>query len=147
MNYKKYINQKIINKNNEIGLVVSFDDEHITIKYLDKKITYNSEVSFKNKYLSFIDSNLQYLIEQNLLSKEDQTLQREKMFEDNNKAVIKRNKAILEQYKKVSLKNKELCSLFGRDFIYPPFIKFKKKYRYLIREKRAEGMIAQTYGQ
>ena len=92
MNYKKYINQKVINKNNEIGLVVSFDDEHITVKYLDRNITYNFEVSFKNKYLSFIDSNLQSLVEQNLLNKEDQTLQKEKMFEENNKIVIKRNK-------------------------------------------------------
>lgn len=33
MNKEQFLNKEIINMNNERGLVVSFDDEHIVIKY------------------------------------------------------------------------------------------------------------------
>ena len=33
MNKEQFLNKEIINKNNERGLAVSFDDEHIVIKY------------------------------------------------------------------------------------------------------------------
>ena len=146
MNYKQFLNKKIINKNNEQGIITFFDDEHIKVKYLEKETTYSSEISFKNKYLTFIDTKLQSLIEEDLLKKENKRLQKEKAFEENNKIVIKRNKTILEQYRKLYQKNRILHCLFGRDFDYPPYKDFKKKYKYLIREPHAEGIIAQTYG-
>ncbi len=146
MNYKQFLNKKIINKNNENGVVTFIDAEHIKVKYLEKETTYNLEISFKNKYLTIVDSKFQSLIEEDLLSKENKRLQKEKLIEDNNKIVIKRNKTINQQYRKLSKKNRELCSLFGRDFEYPPYKRFKKRYKYLIREPRAEGIIAQTYG-
>ena len=132
MNYKQFLNKKVISKNNEQGVVTKFDDEHISIKYLDKEITYNFEISLKNKFLIFADANLQSLIDKYLLNEEDKKLQKEKLFEDNNKIAIKRNKTITEQHKKLFQKYKELCFLFGKDFIYPPYKEFVKKYRYLI---------------
>ena len=49
MNKEQFLNKEIINKNNERGLVVSFDDEHIVIKYENEERTYCPDVAFKNK--------------------------------------------------------------------------------------------------
>ena len=148
MNKEQFLNKEIINKNNERGLVVSFDDEHIVIKYENEERTYCPDVAFKNKFLSFLDSTLNILIEEDLNQKEEQRLQHEKEVADNHRKVVNRSKKINELYKKISAKNNTLQSLFGRDFQYPPFIEFEKKYRCYItrRTNKYSGIIAETYG-
>ena len=126
MNKEQFLNKEIINKNNEKGLVVFFDDDHIIIKYQTEEKTYFPEVAFKNKFLSFLDSALNILIEEDLNQKEEQRLQREKEVADNHRKVVNRSKKINELYKKISAKNNALQSLFGRDFQYPPFIEFER---------------------
>ena len=148
MNKEQFLNKEIINKNNEKGLVVFFDDDHIIIKYQTEEKTYFPEVAFKNKFLSFLDSALNILIGEDLNQKEEQRLQREKEVADNHRKVVNRSKKINELYKKISAKNNALQSLFGRDFQYPPFIEFEKKYRCYIarRSNKYSGIIAETYG-
>ena len=148
MNKEQFLNKEIINKNNEKGLVVFFDDEHIVIKYQTEEKTYFPEVAFKKKFLSFLDSTLNILIEEDLNQKEEQRLQHEKDVADNHRKVVNRSKKINELYKKISAKNNTLQSLFGRDFQYPPFIEFEKKYRCYItrRTNKYSGIIAETYG-
>ena len=148
MNKEQFLNKEIINKNNEKGLVVFFDDDHIIIKYQTEEKTYFPEVAFKNKFLSFLDSALNILIGEDLNQKEEQRLQREKEVADNHRKVVNRSKKINELYKKISAKNNALQSLFGRDFQYPPFIEFEKKYRCYItrRTNKYSGIIAETYG-
>lgn len=148
MNKEQFLNKEIINKNNERGLVVSFDDEHIVIKYENEEITYCPDVAFKNKYLSFLDCSLNLLINEDLSFKEELKFQHEKEAENNRRIVINRSKKINDLYKKISAKNTTLQSLFGRDFQYPPLIEFEKKYRCYItrRSNKYSGIIAETYG-
>ena len=148
MNKEQFLNKEIINKNNERGLVVSFDNERIVIKYENKEITYCPDVAFKNEFLSFLDSSLNLLINEDLSIKEELKLQHEKEAEDNHKTVINRSKKINKLYKKISAKNATLQSLFGRDFKYPPFIEFEKKYkRYITRRNNIYlGSVTEIYG-
>ena len=53
MNNEKFLNQEIINKNNERGLVTFFDDDHIVIKYPNCDKIYCPEIAFKNDFLAF----------------------------------------------------------------------------------------------
>ena len=148
MNKEQFLNKEIINKNNEKGLVVFFDDEHIVIKYETEEKTYFPEVAFKTKFLSFLDTTLNFLIEEDLKVKEEDRAQREKQVAENHRKSVVRTKKINELYKKISAKNSALQSLFGRDFQYPPFIEFEKKYRCYItrRTNKYSGIIAETYG-
>ena len=148
MNKEQFLNKEVINKNNERGLVISFDDEYIVIKYENKEITYCPDIAFKNKFLSFLDCSLNLLIDEDLSIKEELKLRREKEEEDNRRIFINRLKKVNELYKKISAKNAVLQSLFGRDFKYPPLIKFEKKYRCYItrRSNKYSGIITETYG-
>ena len=148
MNKEQFLNKEIINKNNERGLVVSFDDEHIVIKYKNEERTYCPDIAFKNKFLSFLDNSLNLSIDEDLSIKEELILQHEKEAEANRKIVINRSKKINELYKKISAKNATLQSLFGRDFQYPPLVEFEKKHRcYITRiTNKYSGIIAETYG-
>ena len=132
MNNKQFINKEILNKNNEKGVVTHFDDEHIKVRYLDKETTYNVEVAFTNKYLSFVDSKINSFIEEKLHKNEQEKIKKELTAEKNRQISIRRYKTVIEQYKKISQKNRLLQFLFGDDFIYPPYKQFKKKYRYLL---------------
>ena len=129
MNKEQFLNKEIVNKNNEKGVVIFFDDEHIVVKYQNEEKTYNPTVAFKNKYLSFLDNSLNLLIDKNLLNKEESKLQYEQTAKNNHKIAINRYKKINEHYKKISSKNRVMQALFGSDFKYPPFYAFVKKYK------------------
>ncbi len=132
MNKEQFLNKEIINKNNDVGVVISFDDEHIVVKYQNEEKTYCPDVAFKNKYLSFLDDSLNYLVDKELLNKEESEQLHEKVAQNNHKIAVNRLKKINELYKKMSMKNQVMKCLFGGDFQYPPFIEFVKKYKYYI---------------
>lgn len=133
MNKEQFLNKEIINKNSQRGFVMSFDEEHIVIKYEDEQKTYSTDVVFKNRFISFLDKNLNILIEEELANKEHQEMIRKHQIAKNDEIAITRNNRVNEQYDKLYMKNCLLQTLFGCDFLYPPFVKFAKKYRRLIR--------------
>ena len=132
MDYTLFINKEIINKNNIKGIVISFDKEHIVIRYESDEKTYNPDIAFKSKFLSFVDDSLNTLIEENLFNKEQEQIQKEVTAKDNRRKAVNRTKKVREMYTKLERKNRMMMSLFGRDFLYPPYIEFKKKYIGLI---------------
>ena len=132
MNKEQFLNKEIINKNNEKGVVIFFDDEHIVVKYQNEEKTYNPTVAFKNKFLSFLDKSLNLLIDKELFNKEESKVQQEQVAQNNHKIAINRYKKINEHYKKIARKYSIMQSLFGSDFRYPPFFEFLKKYKYYI---------------
>ena len=137
MNAQLFLNQTVINKNNERGIVVDCNDDHIIIKYKDISKTYSFDAVFKNHFLSFIDCSLNSLIDEYLSKKDEELTTHKKLIADNNAYAIKRNKEIIEKYKKLHEKELILKELFGYDFVYPPFSQFKKEYKkYIIRPDR-----------
>lgn len=58
MNYNDFLNKQIINKNNETGVVLSFDKEHIVIKYSADVKMYSSDIAFRTGFLTFKNKNL-----------------------------------------------------------------------------------------
>ncbi len=132
MNYNLFLNKQIINKNNETGIVLSFDKDHIVIKYPLNTKTYNSDVSFRTGFLSFKNKDLKQLIDQSLFNQNIEAKKKEQEIIEVNKKYFARRKKVNETYKRLCKKNKMLLALFGRDFIYPPLKEFEKKYKYLI---------------
>ena len=146
MNREQFLNKEIINKDNERGYVISFDNEHIIVKYQNEEITYSADGVFEIRYLSFTDENLNLLIEEYLSSKNQLDQQREKEVEDNHKIAITRYKKVNELYEKLFNKNRVMKALFGRDFIYPPFAEFEKKYRwYIAKSSVFKSYLNETY--
>ncbi len=134
MNRNMFLNKEVINKNNEKGLVLFFDEEYLIVKYENEQKKYSKDIALKNKYLVFVDESINKQIEQDLLNKEERKIEHEELISNNHQAVVLRNKKIISFYNKLYFKTRFLKTLFGKDFKYPPFIKFKKKYKYLIRE-------------
>ena len=76
MNYLEFLNKEVINKENEKGVVVSFDDINIKIRYFDKEKIYSTKISLKNKYLRFLDEKLNNIIEEEFKEKETHKVER-----------------------------------------------------------------------
>lgn len=146
MNRDQFLNKEIINKDNQRGTVISFDENHLVVRYENEQKIYYPDIAFKSKYLSFLDSNLNILIDEDLSIKEQEEYVREQTIIRNHNIAVERNKRVNEYYAKLSAKNSFLQKLFGCDFQYPPLVKFKKQYRHLIRNRRGSGIIAMTYG-
>ena len=136
MNYKDFLNAKVVNKNNEEGVVLAFDKEHVVVKYSNDEKTYNPDVAFKTGFLFFENKQLQQLISDDLSIKEEIAKQAEEAQKESERKDLARRKKVNEEYKKLSIKNNILLSLFGADFEYPPFKDFEKKYKHLIVKKR-----------
>ncbi len=136
MDYSIFINQKIINKNSEEGVVTFFNENSVSVKYQTCEKSYNPNVAFKNRFLKFVDDSLNELIDKALLEREACEKQEAVEIEKNNQDAIKRVKLINKQFKALARKNAIMKSLFGSDFDYPPFIEFQQKYRLLINKKK-----------
>ena len=132
LNHEKCLNKYIINKNNERGVLVSMDDEHIVIKYLDREETYSTSIAFKSGYISFIDARLQECVMNDIVDKADKEKAKEEIIIKNNKAYLERFKKINQTYKRLCEKNSVMLTLFGSDFIYPTLKEFENRYRLLI---------------
>ena len=136
MNYNQFLNKEVINKNNQKGVVVSIDSQYLVVKYQNEEKTYNPDIAFKNKFITFIDDNLNHFIEGELMDKEKTNSYNQELVDAIHKSVVTKNKRILDYYDKISEKNGVLQYLFGGDFLYPPFVNFVKKYYQVIGNKR-----------
>ena len=132
-NYNDFINAKIINKNKEEGIVTSFDKDHIVIAYQTGEKTYNPEIAIKNGFLLFVDEGLNTLYQQELNEKNEAQKQYEelvKKIDENRPIKMKRARALHKKYlKKLDI----IRSLFGGDFVYPPYEKFMKEYKDILK--------------
>ena len=133
MKFERFINKEVINKNNEKGLVISFDDDYVVVRYTDEEKTYSYEIVFKNKFLTFVDDKLNQTIERDLLSKEQQKTKQLEQITKFRKNVIKRNKRIRETFYRLSAKKSYLQTIFGYDFIYPPYSDFVRKNQNILK--------------
>ena len=132
MNYKQFLNKEIINKNNERGVVTSFDHQYLVVRYQKEEKTYNPDIAFKSQFITFIDDGLNIAVKEYLLNKEKENKQDQELAEAIHKNIVTKNKRIMDYYDKISEKNGVLHVLFGGDFIYPPFVNFVKKYWQII---------------
>ena len=128
------INQEVLNSNSEKGIVISFDEEHIIIKYPNKEATYVTDIVLKNGFITFINPQLNKLVEEYKESKKQEELDKQAIKEKIEENAIELRKRINEMYKKLYYKNGIMKALFGYDFLYPPYNEFKKKYKNVITE-------------
>ena len=132
MNYNKYLNQKIINKNGEEGIITTFNENYLVIKYKDGEKTYSPDVAIKNMFIFFLDKELQKEINDNIKRKEDETHRKQREFEDNHKRAVALSKKVNTEYQELIDKCYVLQQLFGKDFVYPPYVRFVKRYKYIL---------------
>ena len=132
MNCQQFLHKEVINKNNEKGQVLSFDENHIVIKYTQVEKTYNPDIAFKNGFLTFIDESLNNIflnkVSENIKTQEEE----QKLFKKNHEIVAQRHREILKAYRKLKKKNEVMKTLFGGDFVYPPYAEFMKKYEKIV---------------
>jgi hypothetical protein len=129
MNYNQFINQEVINSNNETGIVIRFDDEHITIKYQNGEKTYNRYIAFKNKFLMFKTDFLNKEIDEDLLLKDlidEEQKKLEQLKQEKYKNKVQKVKNCFNKY---YYKEKALKNLFGSDYEYKPFADYKKRFK------------------
>lgn len=131
MNNNIFLNARVKNKDNQIGTIVSIDNQYIVVQYDDQTKTYSKEFVLKNNLFEFENDDLNEFIKQEQDNKKELLIKEQK-----EKKEIKdyRNK-IINRYKYLKEKNDILKKLFGIDFEYPPFIEFMKKHKYLIDKK------------
>lgn len=145
MDKQHFMNKEIINKNNEKGIVVSFDDTYIVIKYQNEEKTYNPNIAFKNGFLSFIDKDLNNLLMEDVKNEEDKKIKEEELAVNNRKKTVARIKKLREVYWDLSFKNRRLKKLFGSDFVYPPLVEFIKKHKKYFVDIKKERKYVRCY--
>lgn len=125
--------KKIKNKQNEIGLVTQFDGEDITVKYSNDNIkTYKLNIAFANGYLSFLDESINEQIKNEINKQNKQDDIKQAQLVKTQVTAVKMNTNIAKRYEELESKNYILKALFGKDFEYPPYKAFMKKYRLVI---------------
>ena len=93
MNYENFMNKKVINGDNQEGVIISIDDTYITIEYSDTIKTYNREVAFKNNFLKLVEDNLNQVIKDDLEDKDKiKSLEKEKVDKCNKIAKDRNNR-------------------------------------------------------
>lgn len=134
MNYESLIDEQIMNKNGQVGVIASFSEERITVRFGNEEKTYDTRIAFKNGFLSFPNKELNntFLMYINLLDRKEAKLKQD--IDKNRKDYLKKREMVNEAYRRLYRKNEVLLFLFGKDFVYPPFKRFVKKY-YLLIEK------------
>ena len=147
--YNQFINQEIITKDGNIGLVVGLTDERITIDFLAGQEMYKPDIAFKSSFIKFVDETMNSEMMKIINNDKEEETKHQAVIDKINRDAIKRNKRASEMYIELEKKDKALKRLFGGDFIYPPFERFKKKFPHAKRKKSdmewAIGIIATTY--
>ena len=133
MKFDEYLNQHVVTKDNKEGVIVSFDSEHVVIDFNGIRKTFVTELVFKQKYFYFINDKYNKIIDEYLNNLEKQKELDEFNKNKVNEIAINRNKRIRDMFLKISEKNKKMLMLFGRDFVYPPYAKFIKKYKRFLK--------------
>ena len=124
MNNQSFIDKEVVNKHGQRGTVIAFDEQRIVVKYPGEEKSYNPDVAFKNKFLSFVDESLNCSIDEDIQAKE----KRRQELSDLDKAILQQYKRIHEERARLESKNRTMRRLFGDDFVYPPYVEFVKKY-------------------
>ena len=132
MNFKEYINQQVINKNNEVGKVISLSDDHIVIEYEEASKTYNPSITFTNHFISFVNQSLNKSFEEYLKNKESLEKQKVEEIKNIQKKYIDKKQKVNKKYDELCYKDYVLKYIFGKDFVYPPLKEFEKKYQKMI---------------
>lgn len=129
MDYNQFLNQEVITKNNETGIVVSFEKERITIKFSDRESIFNPQVAFSNHFLSFKNDTYNSMMDNEYITKPAEELaQREK----EHQFVVDRHKRVNARYEELRKKAYVLKKLFGPDYVYEPYEKLKKQYKHVV---------------
>ena len=147
--YNQFINQEVINKNGDKGIVVGLTDERITIDFSTGQEMYKPDIAFKSSFIKFVDETMNSEMMKIINNDKEEETKHQAVIDKINRDAIKRNKRASEMYIELEKKDKALKRLFGGDFIYPPFERFKKKFPHAKRKKSdlewAIGIIAATY--
>ena len=133
--YNQFINQQIINKNGDKGIVVGLTDERITIDFSTGQEMYKPDIAFKSSFIKFVDEAMNSEMMEIINNDKEEETKHQAVIDKINRDAIKRNKRASEMYIELEKKDKALKRLFGGDFIYPPFERFKKKFPHAKRKK------------
>ena len=133
--YNQFINQEVINKNGDKGIVVGLTDERITIDFLAGQEMYKPDIAFKSSFIKFVDETMNSEMMKIINNDKEEETKHQAVIDKINRDAIKRNKRASEMYIELEKKDKALKRLFGGDFIYPPFERFKKKFPHAKRKK------------
>ena len=131
MDYASFLNHEIVNKNNEVGVVISFNKERITVRFKDRESSFNPQVAFTNKFLFFKEQKLNELVENEFITKEEE---KAKVHEAVQKKALNVYKKVNSRFQRLKYKVRVLKALFGDDFIYPPYEELKEQYHLIIEE-------------
>ena len=132
-NYEQFINQEIVNSNGVRGRVVTLTDERITIEFSNERKIFKLDLAFKSSSIKFVDESLNEQMMAIISGQEKKELENKAALNKINNEVMKRNKRACDLYFELEEKERFLKTLFGIDFIYPPFREFKKKFPYAKR--------------
>ena len=133
LDFQQFVGKQIINSNGQTGVVISMTQERITVKF-DTEEIYNPDIAFKRGAIKFVDEALNKLILDDINIKEGVKEAQQQKVEKINKESKQRNKRAIDKYYELLKKQSLLKQMFGGDFIYPPLVKFIKKYPYIIAE-------------
>ena len=129
--------KEIMNKAHEVGVVLSLDEDYTIVKYPSGEKKYSTEYVFRKELLSFTYESLNEMIQQHFRDKDADQKAREKALNNRLDWLHKRSLEANKQYKRLLQKQSFLKAIFGKDFVYPPLEKFKKKYDNLIIRSRS----------
>ena len=133
--YNQFINQEVINKNGDKGIVVGLTDERITIDFSTGQEMYKPDIAFKSSFIKFVDETMNSEMMKIINNDKEEEIKHQAVIDKINRDAIKRNKRASEMYIELEKKDKALKRLFGGDFVYPPFERFKKKFPHAKRKK------------
>ena len=147
ISYNNYINQEIVNKNDEVGTVLSFDKDRIVIKYPNSEKTYSTEIAIKTGFIAFKDTLLEDLLKLELQKSEEEQKKKQEECAEENEKFLAHVREINHVYVELLKKNKVLCELFGNDFKYPPLVEFEKKHQQILNKRnKYRGLLSYRYG-
>ena len=132
MNPNEFLSKEIMNKNQEVGTVLSIDENFVVVNFPSGKKTYGTEFTFRQGYLSFVDDNLNALINQYFQNKDAVQKSRAQAREEKQAEFLAKSAQVNKEYKQLCKKNKNLKKWFGQDFVYPPLRKFEQENDFYI---------------
>lgn len=129
-NFNQFINKEIVNSSGDRGSVVALTDERITIEFTNERKIFKPDLAFKSLSIKFVDETLNNEMMTIINGEQEKQENQQLAIKKINQETIKRNKRACDRYYELYTKEHFLKKLFGRDFVYPPFTEFKKKFPY-----------------
>lgn len=145
MDHQAFIGKKIRTTQGGEGIVTEFGDTYVTIRFLSEEKSYAWAVGFKNKFLSFLDENLNQIIQDELDAQDLAVRKHAEEIETKKKSLADRKERLQKEYEKLLSKNQAMKVLFGSDFLYPPYIEFMKEYGRVVEKKDIESLFKSLF--